>query len=55
MQLSEEFVVEFAEDLTRNVLITLDVVEVDSHKLVHRVPATDIGPKALKVKMPGKL
>ena len=52
-QLSEEFVVEYAEDLVRNVLITLDVVEEDSNTLVHRVPATDIGPRAVKVKMPG--
>ena len=53
MQVSEEFIIEYDHELDRNALITLDVVEEDSHVLVQRVSATEIGPKFVKAKLPG--
>ena len=43
----------YDEELVRNVLITLDVVEEYSQVLVQRVPASEIGPRVVKAKLPG--
>ena len=45
--------VEYQQELVKNVLITLDVVDESSQTLVHRVPANEIGPAVIKVKFPG--
>ena len=53
LQISDEFIIEYDQELLKDALITLDVVAEFSHVLVQRVSATEIGPKVVKAKLPG--